>query len=103
MHQIYINGMLLVFQPVLKSKAKAEQFLKSYRHNRMGIVWDINQVHRAANEKETVRFWTVAWAGTSSVVNSSASSTMTKLPLRSQKNNQPREFKVMRVRECVAK
>ena len=54
MHPTHISGILQVLQPALKSKRKAEQLLKSYWLDRMALVWELHQVHRAANEQQTV-------------------------------------------------
>src|ERR1041385_7532161 len=54
MHPTHIAGMLRALQPALKRKKKGEQLLKSYWQDRMALVWTIDQVQRAANEKKTV-------------------------------------------------
>ncbi len=53
MEKIYIEEMLRALRPVLKNKAKARQILEKYWSAKcMAIVWTVEQVHRAANEKE---------------------------------------------------
>ena len=49
-----ISGMLKALKPALRSQSKAEQILKKYWRDQVAIVWTIEQVHRAANERERV-------------------------------------------------
>ena len=52
MHQQYIEDMVQRLTPVLKDKAKAEQILERYWSDKMAIVWEARDIHRAANELE---------------------------------------------------
>ena len=52
MHHQYIEDMVRKLTPVLKDKAKAEQILERYWSDKIAIVWDTEDVHRAANELE---------------------------------------------------
>jgi hypothetical protein len=52
MHDYIIEEMVRRLKPVLKDKAKALQILTRYWHNKMALVWDVEDVHRAANELE---------------------------------------------------
>jgi hypothetical protein len=52
MHEQHIAGMLKALNPVLKNKSKAKSALEKYWRNRMAIVWEIKDVHTAANERE---------------------------------------------------
>lgn len=52
MHHQYIEDMVRKLIPVLKDKAKAEQILERYWSDKMAIVWEARDVHRAANERE---------------------------------------------------
>lgn len=46
--------MLKDLKPVLSSQRKAELILSKYWQNKSAIIWTIEQVHRAANERERV-------------------------------------------------
>ena len=50
MHEHYIDEMVRKLGPVLKDKAKAKTILTRYWQNKMALVWDTEDVHRAANE-----------------------------------------------------
>jgi hypothetical protein len=39
-------------KPVLKDAHRAKTILKRYWRTRMALVWDVGDVHRAANERE---------------------------------------------------
>ena len=52
MHHQYIEDMVRKLAPVLKDKAKAEQILERYWSDKIAIVWDTEDVYRAANERE---------------------------------------------------
>jgi hypothetical protein len=52
-YQHHLGGMLKALLPVLKSQRKAEIILERYWRNRIALVWEIQDVHRAANEKST--------------------------------------------------
>jgi hypothetical protein len=54
MHEHNIVEMLSILAPTLKSKRKAEALLRGYWSDKMAIVWSTEDVHRAANERETV-------------------------------------------------
>jgi len=44
--------MLRCLRPVLKDRAKAEQIISRFWRNKIAIVWETIDVHRAANERE---------------------------------------------------
>jgi len=52
MHNHHFVEMLKVLRPVLKNQQRAEQILTRYWRNKIAIVWDTGDVHRAANERE---------------------------------------------------
>ena len=54
MHDHIITDMVRKLKPVLKDsdKAKAHQILTKYWRNKMALVWEVEDVHRAANELE---------------------------------------------------
>jgi len=54
MHNHHFVEMLKVLRPVLKNQQRAEQILTRYWRNKMAIVWETRDVHRAANEREVV-------------------------------------------------
>ena len=54
MHEHNIVEMLHVLAPSVKSRKKAEALLRSYWSDKMAIIWSTKDVHRAANERETV-------------------------------------------------
>lgn len=47
-----IEDMVRKLGPILKDKAKAERILKKYWRDKMALVWELEDVHRAANERE---------------------------------------------------
>ena len=47
-----IEEMFKALRPVLKNKAIAKKILKRYWRDKIAIVWDVEDVHRAANERE---------------------------------------------------
>jgi hypothetical protein len=49
-----IAGMLKALKPALRSHRKAEKILEEYWRDRQAIIWTVEQVHRAANERERV-------------------------------------------------
>ena len=51
MHQQHIDRMVQRLKPVLKDPFKAKAILKRYWHARMALVWEVSDVHRAANER----------------------------------------------------
>ena len=52
MHEHHLNEMLQRLKPVLKDPFKAKVILKRYWRTRMALVWMIDDVHRAANERD---------------------------------------------------
>ena len=52
MHSKHIDNMIRKLKPVLKDTDKAKAILQRYWHKRMALVWEIEDVHRAANERE---------------------------------------------------
>jgi len=52
MHSQHIEDMVRKLTPVLKDKAKAQKILTRYWRNKIAIVWETIDVHRAANECE---------------------------------------------------
>ena len=54
MHHHIIIEMLDALTPALNSRKKAEAILQRYWSDKVAIVWTTQDVHRAANERETV-------------------------------------------------
>ena len=54
MHHHIIIEMLDALAPAVKSRKKAEALLRGYWSDKVAILWTTQDVHRAANEKETV-------------------------------------------------
>jgi hypothetical protein len=52
MHAHHIEDIIRKLRPVLKDTAKAKAILQRYWRTRMALVWEIEDVHRAANECE---------------------------------------------------
>jgi hypothetical protein len=52
MHEHHIDDMVRKLGPVLKDKDKALKILTRYWRNKIALVWDTEDVHRAANERE---------------------------------------------------
>lgn len=52
MHQYIIEAMVKALRPVLKNPAKAKQILERFWTDKMALVWDVQFVHTAANERE---------------------------------------------------
>ncbi len=52
MDHFIIQSMLQSLKPVLKDKARAERILERFWQDKMALVWDTQDVHRAANEIE---------------------------------------------------
>jgi len=46
------SELLRVLRPVLLDEAKAEQILKRYWKSRIAIIWTVQHVHTAANERD---------------------------------------------------
>jgi hypothetical protein len=54
MHDHHITQMVRKLTPVLKNPTQAQTILKRYWKTRIALVWEIKDVHRAANERERV-------------------------------------------------
>ena len=52
MHEHHLDEMVRRLRPVLKDAAKAKVILQRYWRTRMALVWIVEDVHRAANERE---------------------------------------------------
>ena len=52
MHHYIIEAMVKALKPVLKNPAKAKQILERFWTDKMALVWDVQDVHTAANERE---------------------------------------------------
>ena len=52
MDEQHLDGMIRRLKPVLKDPVKARVILKQYWRTRMALVWLMEDVHRAANERE---------------------------------------------------
>jgi hypothetical protein len=52
MHHYIIEAMVSALKPVLKNPAKAQQVLDRFWTDKMALVWDTQDVHTAANERE---------------------------------------------------
>jgi hypothetical protein len=52
MHHYIIEAMVKALRPVLKNPAKAQQILEQFWTDKMALVWDVQDVHTAANERE---------------------------------------------------
>ena len=52
MHQHHIDSMVQRLKPVLKDTQRAKAILKRYWRTRMALVWEVADVHRAANERD---------------------------------------------------
>ncbi len=52
MHTHTIEEMLKALRPVLKNRNRAKQLLEKYWSDKMALIWTVEDVHRAANEKE---------------------------------------------------
>jgi len=50
----HLKGMVRALRPVLKDCVKGEQILEKYWTDKRMIVWEIKDVHRAANERNLV-------------------------------------------------
>lgn len=51
MHEKYIEGMIQGLGPVLRDKVRAKEILMHYWRTRIALVWTVESVHRAANER----------------------------------------------------
>jgi hypothetical protein len=52
MHEYIIEAMVKALKPVLKNPAKARQILDRFWSDKMALVWDVQDVHTAATERE---------------------------------------------------
>ena len=52
MHDYIIEAMVGALKPALKNPAKAKQILDRFWSDKMALVWDVQFVHTAANERE---------------------------------------------------
>ena len=52
MHDHFIDQMVRKLTPVLKDPARAKTILKRYWKQKMALVWEVGDVHRAANERK---------------------------------------------------
>ena len=52
MHDYIIGAMVTALKPVLKDPAKAKLILERFWADKMALVWDVHDVHTAANERE---------------------------------------------------
>jgi hypothetical protein len=52
MHQFIIEAMVAALKPALKNPKRAEQILEKFWADKIALVWDIQDVHTAANERE---------------------------------------------------
>jgi hypothetical protein len=52
MHEHQIDDMIRKLKSVLKDQAKAKAILQRYWKTRMALVWELEDVHRAANERD---------------------------------------------------
>ena len=51
MQQLHIDEMVRRLKPVLKDETKAKAILNRYWRSRIALVWSVEDVHRAANER----------------------------------------------------
>jgi hypothetical protein len=52
MHDYVIEAMVEALKPTLKNPAKAKQILERFWSDKIALVWDVQDVHAAANERE---------------------------------------------------
>jgi hypothetical protein len=52
MHDYIIEAMVVALKPTLKNRAKAMHILDRFWSDKMALVWDVRDVHTAANERE---------------------------------------------------
>jgi hypothetical protein len=52
MHDYIIEAMVKALKPTLRNPAKAKQILDRFWSDKMALVWDVQDVHTAANERE---------------------------------------------------
>src|SRR5208283_2968026 len=54
MQQFIIDAMVKALKPALKSPRRAQEILENFWADKMALVWDVQNVHTAANEREVV-------------------------------------------------
>gem|GEM_PF-3490931 len=54
MHDLFIDQMVRKLTPVLKDPPQARKILNRFWTTKMALVWDIQDIHRAANERKRV-------------------------------------------------
>jgi hypothetical protein len=52
MHHYIIEAMVKALKSALRNPAKAKQILERFWSDKMALVWDVQDVHTAANERE---------------------------------------------------
>jgi hypothetical protein len=52
MNEFIIKAMVQALKPVLKDRVRAEKMLDRFWRDKIAIVWDTEDVHTAANERE---------------------------------------------------
>ena len=52
MHDNIIEAMVRKLKPVLNNPVKAKQLLDQFWSDKMALVWEVRDVHTAANERE---------------------------------------------------
>jgi hypothetical protein len=52
MHDHHIEDMVRRLSPILKDKFRAGRILRKYWSDKMALVWEVEDVYRAANELE---------------------------------------------------
>jgi hypothetical protein len=54
MHRYIIEAMVEALKPALKHPERAQQILERFWSDKMALVWEVRDVHTAANEKDVV-------------------------------------------------
>ncbi len=52
MHDYIIESMVEALKPTLKNPKRAKQILERFWRDKMALVWDVEDVHTSANERE---------------------------------------------------
>ena len=52
MHDYVIKAMVQALKPVLKNRKQSEEVLTRFWRDKIALVWDTEDVHTAANERE---------------------------------------------------
>ena len=47
----HLEGQLNALKPVLKDRLKAKERLEKYWSDKIGLIWTMNDIHKAANER----------------------------------------------------